>query len=291
VFDADVAETGNETHGFFTMEYVAGGSLDQFWKSHGNQFVPVETVVEIMRQVCRGLAVAHTDNPPIIHRDIKPQNILIGYDGSGIRARVSDFGLAKHVNPLTLMATAHGTRCFKSPEVFDDSRSDSRAGDVWALGVTMYLLLTDRLPFPTDRDEILNAGIFKNPLIPPSRWNIKVDSSLELIVLRALQTDAKQRYQTAAEMLDALDSWQPYSDSPRRQNVSSSSKSIIDFQERPSPNEQQARELASKALGLARQVNTLAEAADMMEEAFNRWPDIRPQYEDQIRLWRRGIMM
>jgi serine/threonine protein kinase len=106
VFDANVTETSRGVCGFFTMEYVAGGSLEQFWRSHGARLVPVETAVEILRQCCRGLAIAHGESPPVIHRDIKPQNILVGYDASGLRVRVSDFGLAKRVNPLTLMASA-----------------------------------------------------------------------------------------------------------------------------------------------------------------------------------------
>jgi serine/threonine protein kinase len=152
VFDADTTATSRGVCGFFTMEYVAGGSLEQFWRSHGAQFVPVETVVEIMKQCCRGLAVAHGEQPPIVHRDIKPQNILVGHDASGLRVRVSDFGLAKHVNPLTLLASARGTRFFKGPEALVDYQSDSCAGDVWALGSTMYLLLTDRLPFAVASD-------------------------------------------------------------------------------------------------------------------------------------------
>ena len=152
VFDANVTETSKGMCGFFTMEYVAGGSLECFWQNHADGFVPVKTSIEIIKQVCRGLSVAHNENPPIIHRDIKPQNILIGYDAKGIRARLSDFGLAKQVNPLTLRASGPGTRGFKAPEIFRDYKSDSCAGDVWALGCTLYLLLTDRFPFPELED-------------------------------------------------------------------------------------------------------------------------------------------
>jgi serine/threonine-protein kinase len=113
VFDANILETARGICGYFTMENVAGGSLEKFWQSHGGKFVPVETTVDLMRQVCRGIAQAHSEDPPIIHRDIKPQNILVGYEADGLRARVSDFGLAKKVNPLTLLATAAGTLAFK----------------------------------------------------------------------------------------------------------------------------------------------------------------------------------
>ena len=127
VFDADVIETSWGTCGFFTMEYVAGGSLEQFWRSYGTQLVPVETTVDLIKQVCRGLSIAHRENPPIIHRDIKPANILVGYDADGLRARLSDFGLAKKVNPLTFLATARGTLAFKAPEAYSQQGVDSKA--------------------------------------------------------------------------------------------------------------------------------------------------------------------
>ena len=98
VFDANVLETPAGLCGYFTMENVPGGSLEKFWHSHGTKLVPIETSVDIIRQVCRGLTVAHRETPPVIHRDIKPQNILVGYEADGLRARVSDFGLAKRVN-------------------------------------------------------------------------------------------------------------------------------------------------------------------------------------------------
>ncbi len=125
VFDANVVETPNGMRGFFTMENVAGGTLDSFLRSQGNQ-LSIETVVDLSRQICRGLSVAHSASPPIIHRDIKPQNILVGYEATGIRARISDFGLAKQVNPLTLLASAAGTLAFK-PKFLRFLRPFSRA--------------------------------------------------------------------------------------------------------------------------------------------------------------------
>jgi len=89
VFDANVLETPAGLCGFFTMENVPGGSLDRFWRSYGLHFVPIETTVEIMKQVCRGMSLAHAEDPPIIHRDIKPQNILVGYEADGLRVTSS----------------------------------------------------------------------------------------------------------------------------------------------------------------------------------------------------------
>jgi serine/threonine-protein kinase len=292
VFDADTTETSRGVCGFFTMEYVAGGSLEQFWRSYGVQFVPVETVVDIMRQCCRGLAIAHDERPPIIHRDIKPQNILVGHDATGLRVRVSDFGLAKHVNPLTLSATTRGTRSFKGPEALLDFKSDSCAGDVWALGSTMYLLLTDRLPYAESSEaDTFDMDRFKRPLIPPSRLNLNVDPSLDQIVFRALAVAPKDRYPTANELLSDLSRWAP---SPAKahlkiKSTGSSTESKLALGPHSSPDQDEARKMAERALELSRQPGSLAEAADMMEESFNRWPDLREELEYWVKIWRKGM--
>ena len=110
VFDANVLETEKGLCGYFTMENVPGGSLEKFWHSHGTKLVPIQTTVDLIppgvpRPIrgAQGDASAHP-------WDIKPQNILVGYEADGLRARVSDFGLAKRVNPLTLLATGSPAR-------------------------------------------------------------------------------------------------------------------------------------------------------------------------------------
>ena len=174
VFDANVFDTETGPCGYFTMEYVAGGSLQKFWQSFGADLIPVATVLDLIKQVCRGLALAHNESPPIVHRDIKPQNILVGYEAEGLRARVSDFRLAKAVNPLTLLATTAGTVEFKPPEAFAERQGDSCASDVWAIGATLYMLLTDKLPF--DRAAVSADAPPRTTalLVPPSRINPNV---------------------------------------------------------------------------------------------------------------------
>ena len=131
VFDANVLDTAGGSCGYFTMEYVAGGSLERHWRSFGAALMPIPEIIHIIRQLCSGLAAAHAEDPPIIHRNIKPQNVMIGYDAGGLRARIRDFGLARKVNPLTLMASAHGTLGFKPPESMYNMDSCA-ADDSWA---------------------------------------------------------------------------------------------------------------------------------------------------------------
>jgi serine/threonine-protein kinase len=292
VFDANVLESSGGTCGYFTMENISGGSLDKFWRSHGSKFVPMETSVDLIKQVCRGIALAHKETPPIIHRDIKPQNILVGYEADGLRARVSDFGLAKKVNPLTLLATAAGTLAFKPPEAFSRRKGDSCAADVWAIGATLYLLLTDHLP--VEMPEGVSWGtknLFDKPIIPPREINPDVSKALDKIVMQALEKSPESRHSNAHELLHALDK-APLKDPPshghRKILSSEPSKAILGTQSPLDANA--AKSLVNKAME-ARQNGRLGEAADLMEEALNKSPELRHKYAQHVKLWRCGISM
>jgi len=292
VSDANVFETRDGTCGYFTMEHVPGGSLDKFWRSHGGQLVPIETAIDLVKQVCRGITQAHREQPPIIHRDIKPQNILVGYEADGLRARVGDFGLAKKVNPLTLLATAAGTLAFKPPEAFSERKGDSCAADVWAIGATFYLLLTDRLPFEMPADVSWGSkNLFDKPVSPPSDTNPDVNHALDSIVMKTMEKQADSRYPTAKELLIALENWKPTShESAHKPKTLSSepSKAVLGLP--TPPDEGIAKDLAQKAFR-ARQTGRLAEAADLMEEAFNKSPELRHKYAHQVKMWRCGVSM
>jgi eukaryotic-like serine/threonine-protein kinase len=292
VFDANILETSRGTCGYFTMENVPGGTLHKFWQSYGNQIVPVPITVDLIKQVCRGMAQAHREKPPIIHRDIKPQNILVGYEADGLRARVSDFGLAKKVNPLTFLATAAGTLMFKPPEAFAEAKSDSCAGDVWAIGATLYMLLTDRLPVDMPSNfNWASKNLFDKPILPPSLINPEVNESLERIVNKALEKKFEERFPTAKELLEALENWQPGTSELSRKSKMVSREMPKSVLGSPSPaNDQEAQDLARLAFD-ARRTGRLAEAADLMEEAFNKSPDLRKKYAQQVKMWRCGVSM
>ena len=294
VFDANTVDTPAGVCGFFTMEYVAGGSLEQFWQSFGERFMPVETATEVIRQVCRGLEVAHAEDPPIVHRDIKPQNILVGYDSGGMRARLCDFGLAKHVNPLTLAATTMGTRCFKAPEAFRSRQGDSIRGDVWSLGATLYLILSDRLPYGDTRDDRGAENVrFDGQLMAPSRINLEVDEMLDHIVLRALSLDPGERYADAAEMLADFDRGQALrrAAAPPVKSVGAPDDTKSALGSLRDENVERAAAMARDALELARSTGRLGEAADLMEQAMNTSPLLRERHEYTVQLWRRGVAM
>lgn len=288
VFDANVLESPAGLTGYFTMEYVAGGTLERYWRSYAQKFMPVSEVVEILKQTCAGIAVAHAETPPIIHRDIKPQNILVGYDGAGLRIRVSDFGLAKKADPLNLLVSARGTLSFKPPESLRDM--DSTAADVWALGTTMYLLLTDQLPFPElDGRDLNDARRFVKGLRPASTFNVQVDAELERIVGTCLATNPAERFRDAGALGQALAKWSPLNIASAE--VSRSGSLFKAAAQEDLPSERTLQRRLDEALLLARHPSSLMHAADLLEQVLNDSPKLREQYGSQLQLWRRGVCM
>jgi serine/threonine protein kinase len=290
VFDANVFDTETGPCGYFTMEYVAGGSLQKFWQSFGANLIPVATVLDLIKQVCRGLALAHNESPPIVHRDIKPQNILVGYEAEGLRARVSDFGLAKAVNPLTLLATTAGTVAFKPPEALAERQGDSCASDVWAIGATLYMLLTDKLPFDRAAVSVDTPPRSTALLVPPSRINPNVTPSLDHVLERALRADSQERYQNAGELLQAIEAAETTKSPAATARSTANGGSKAALGDYSGTDDEEAKRLAAKALD-CRRTGRLTEAADIMEESFNKSSALRDKYTEAVKLWRRGIAM
>jgi serine/threonine protein kinase len=288
VFDASTFDLNGKTMGFCTMEYVPGGSLHNYWRSYKEFFMPITEVVEITKQICEGLSVAHTSEPPIVHRDIKPHNILIKYDANGMRVKISDFGLAKRVNPLTLLVSSKGTLSFKPPESFQNM--DSCTADVWAIGTTMYLLLTDTLPFPElDERDIQESSRFLRPFRPANVYNIQVDPVLDSILSRCLATNLSDRYPNALALRDDLSRWRPQQKNKEIavSERSSHSKAILSQSDLPAVSDIGNR--VQEAIELAQQPANLAKAADILEEAISKDAQFRTKYESYVKLWRQGI--
>ncbi|MBB6554393.1 serine/threonine-protein kinase [Nonomuraea rubra] len=269
LFDAGTVQTPEGLRGFFTMEYVPGGSLERLTTAYPRG-VPTDVAVDVMEQIAGGLAVAHEQDPPIVHRDVTLANVLVGYDGSVMRVRVSDFGLAKRADPFTLMASARGTLVFMAPEVLGN-QGYSCASDVWSVGTIAYLLLTNHFPYEDGvRFSSYSFSRFNRPLLPPSRYNDDVDPRLDEIVMATLELDPRNRPATAGVLAGALRG--------RRESGSR-------------PSEERARRLAAEALRLHRVPGELPRATELMEEAIDLWPPLREHHQPRVRLWRRGVVM
>lgn len=185
---------------FMAMELMEGGSLDQ--RLSGGQALDLPTTVQVLSQVASALDHAHRQR--VIHRDVKPSNILFARDG---RAVLTDFGIAKVVGQstsLTQTGAIIGTPEYVSPEQAQGTKEVDPRTDVYSLGVVAYQMLTGRVPFRRDNTwATLLAHINEAP--PPlRRWNSRITATTEQAVLRALAKAPSQRFATAGQFIQAL---------------------------------------------------------------------------------------
>jgi eukaryotic-like serine/threonine-protein kinase len=188
---------------FITMEFVEGQDLHALIQEK-QKFSP-EEAVEIMQQVCRALEAAHSVG--VIHRDLKPQNIM--RDASG-RILVMDFGLARTVDGgggMTQSGALVGTMDYMSPEQALAQDLDHRS-DLFTVGLIFYELLTGKMPFKADSALASLIKRTQERASPVSDHDESIPAPLTHIVSRCLERDPAHRYQSAAEMLQDLDAWQ-----------------------------------------------------------------------------------
>jgi tetratricopeptide (TPR) repeat protein/TolB-like protein len=183
---------------FITMEYVPGQDLKGLIKQTGA--LTTGKAISIARQVAEGLAEAH--GLGVIHRDLKPQNIMVDKEGS---AKIMDFGIARSLNVAgaTAEGTLIGTPDYMSPEQVEGKEADQRS-DIYALGVILFEMVTGRVPFEGSTP-LSVAYKHKNELpIPPRKLNTQVPEPLNKVILRCLEKEREDRYQTAEELLSDL---------------------------------------------------------------------------------------
>jgi len=183
---------------YIAMEYLDGRSLKELILSRGDP--PIAVVVEYTRQILDALRFAHRHG--IVHRDIKPHNVLV--DGEG-RVKVTDFGIARAgASQMTEAGSIVGTAQYLSPEQARGGDVDQRS-DLYSLGVLMYELLTGEVPFSGDTPvEIAMKHLSRTPA-PPSSIRPDVPHDLDMVVMRSLAKDPDDRYQNAEEMAADLD--------------------------------------------------------------------------------------
>ncbi len=191
---------------FLTMEYVAGETLAA--KVAGGP-LPEEAIITLGTQIAEALDDAHEHK--IIHRDLKPGNVMVNSKG---RVKVLDFGLAKLVKPTEVdAATASlaetqagavmGTVPYMAPEQLQGKVVDARA-DIYALGTVLYEMATGQRPFREKQSSPLIAAILTEPPQPPRELNRQVSPGLEAVILKALEKNPHERYQSAREVLEDL---------------------------------------------------------------------------------------
>ena len=181
---------------YIVMELVEGITLKNYITKKGKLSVKEATSIAI--QVSLGLQAAH--NQGIIHRDVKPQNIIISTDG---KVKLSDFGIAKATNSNTITANVMGSVHYSSPEQVRGGVSDARS-DIYSLGITMYEMVTGRVPFDGDTTVSIAIKHLQEEIVPPTRYTPDLPHALEQIILKCTQKNQNRRYQNVGELIEDL---------------------------------------------------------------------------------------
>ncbi|MGB4844397.1 MAG: serine/threonine-protein kinase [Ferruginibacter sp.] len=187
----------NNNH-FMVMEFVEGNNLDGLMKKYS--VLSPEFVVPVFIQALEGLNHAHKKN--VFHRDIKPANLMLTPEGV---VKLMDFGIAKIAGEqkMTQVNKIIGTIEFMAPELIQGKEA-SASSDIYAMGLTLYEVLSGKLPFENDTDYNLMQAILKKKINPPEKLNASIPGALSSIVMKALEKNPENRYPDARSFQQAL---------------------------------------------------------------------------------------
>ena len=193
----NIYDVGNADDMYFiVMEYVEGITLKTYIEKKGQ--LSFKEAESIAIQVARGIEAAHNKN--IIHRDIKPQNIIISTEG---KVKVTDFGIAKAASTNTISSDVMGSVHYVSPEQARNGYVDARS-DIYSLGIVMYEMITGRVPFDGDTTVSVAIQHLQEEMTAPSVYAPNVPISCEKIILKCTQKNQDRRYQNIADLLTDL---------------------------------------------------------------------------------------
>ena len=193
----NVYDVGDEDGiNYIIMELVEGITLKNYIERKGKLTVRETTSIAI--QVAMGIEAAHNLN--IVHRDIKPQNIIISREG---KVKVTDFGIAKVASSRTISSVTMGSVHYTSPEQARGGYSDAKS-DIYSLGIVMYEMITGRVPFDGETAVTVAVKHLQEEMVPPHVYAPEIPVSLEEIILKCTQKSQERRYANVAELLKDL---------------------------------------------------------------------------------------
>ena len=181
---------------YMVMELVEGITLKEYIQKKGK--LSTREVLSIAIQMCTGVEAAHKHN--IIHRDIKPQNIMISTEG---KVKVTDFGIARAVDSNTVSSSAMGSVHYVSPEQARGGYCDVKS-DIYSVGITMYEMVTGRVPFDGDSTVSVAMKHLQENIVPPSEYAPDISRALERIILKCTQKSPERRYASTALLIQDL---------------------------------------------------------------------------------------
>ncbi|MCH7678573.1 protein kinase [candidate division KSB1 bacterium] len=191
----EIDEADGQT--FIAMAYVPGQSLKEKIESGPME---LKEALDIAIQIADGLQEAHAKE--IVHRDIKPANVMVNEKG---QAKIMDFGLAKLSGrtKLTKTSTTLGTVAYMSPEQGRGQKVDYRS-DIWSFGVILYEMFTGQMPFPGDYEQAVMYATMNEDPQPPKELNDEISEELQEIILKTLEKEPQDRFQSTSELLQSL---------------------------------------------------------------------------------------
>lgn len=181
---------------YIVMELVEGITLKKYIEKRGR--LPYKEAISIAIQVANGMEAAHSHN--IVHRDIKPQNIIISKEG---KVKVTDFGIAKAASSATINSSAMGSVHYISPEQARGGYSDQRS-DIYSFGITLYEMLTGVVPFDGDTTVAVAVQHIQDEIPAPSSLVAGIPIAIDKIVMKCTQKKTERRYQNASELIADL---------------------------------------------------------------------------------------
>ena len=181
---------------YIVMEYIEGITLKTYIEKKGR--LTFKEAVSIAIQVGRGIEAAHNKN--IVHRDIKPQNIMISTEG---KVKVMDFGIARAATSNTIHSDVMGSVHYSSPEQARNGFIDGKS-DIYSLGIVMYEMVTGRVPFDGDTTVSIAIQHLQEEMVPPSAYAPDLPVSLEKIILKCTQKSPSRRYQNIGDLIQDL---------------------------------------------------------------------------------------
>ncbi len=275
VFEANSFRYDSRRFNYIATEFVNGPNLAQYIDNKVR--LSINEALNLQKDICRGLAQAHKMTPPVVHRDIKPNNILLLIQEGKFCAKVGDFGLARHVDSETKLITAGGTLAYMPPEAFWNY--ESPASDVFSAGIVFYMMLTGVPPYVMPEETYTQKAVAEAAIKasrskmppPPSNFNKDLDKEIDAIVLKALAVDMKDRYQDAGSFLEAL----------------------VEYEENSSKGINGA---INQAMSLGKQYATLSKAVEILEEVISKQAsgkksELLSKYGPILSGWKKGIMM
>ena len=181
---------------YIVMELIEGITLKEYISKKGKLSIKEATSIAI--QVSMGLEAAHSHG--IVHRDVKPQNIIISTDG---KVKVTDFGIARAASSNTISSNVMGSVHYSSPEQVRGGYSDEKS-DIYSLGITLYEMVTGRVPFDGDTTVAIAIKHLQEEMVPPSVYTPDLPYSLEQIILKCTQKSSERRYESTGALIQDL---------------------------------------------------------------------------------------